>query len=245
MHYYIDGYNMLFRHLPTRKLKIERENLLDEIYQITSLLNLNISIIFDAAFQVGGRRKSHLDSLEILYSAEGETADEYIIDIVSHIANPRSIVVVTNDRSLAAQVRHYSAKVESVELFMQRVKRSYQKRLFHPKKPINKSVEEKKIVISPPITEDLLSQVPIKPPNERDLDYYQRIFEEEYKQIIEEKEKVKDAKRSSKKTRKPKKYTNPFQEGPNKPKKEANELDRWLKAFENRNNYPKDIFDLD
>lgn len=238
MHYYIDGYNMLFRHMPSRNLQAERETLLDELNQKISLLNLDVSIVFDATFQEGGRSRSHLESLEILYSAEGETADEYIIDVISRASNPRSEVVVTNDKMLASHVRHFSAKVESVEAFMQWLNRSYQKRLRNPKKPKTKLVLPKFIppapfipIIAPPFSSTISNDY------ERDVDYYQRIFEAEFQMIEEQKEKDKAAKLPLKKTRRPKTAKNPFQDLPDRPKKEATKMERWLKAFENRSEY--------
>lgn len=233
MHYYIDGYNMLFRHISSSKnLQSEREYLLNELNQKISLLRLDVSIVFDANFREGGRSKSHLKGLEILYSAEGETADQYILDVISHATNPRREVVVTNDKILASHVRHFSAKVETVEMFMQWLNRSYQKRLKNPKKLETKPVLIQPISPPPPI--------PIIPPPllpkidyERDIDYYQRIFEAKFQIIDEQQKKEKAEKRPLKKSRKPKKPKDPFQDLANRPKKEATEMERWLKAFEN------------
>lgn len=229
MRYYIDGYNMLFRQPTFKKLQIEREFLLSGLNRKISLLNLNVSIVFDAAFQAGGRTKSHFASLEILYSAEGETADEYIVDVISHASNPRSLVVVTNDRFLGAQVRHLLAKVESVESFMQQLNRSYQKKFNNPPK-----LKIEKNTLKPEDSvRNILHPVCTKKTFECDVDYYQRVFEAEF-QLIEEKKKEKRAARSSEKVRKFKKVLNPFDEDPVYLKNEVTEMERWLKAFEYR-----------
>ena len=55
MHYLIDGYNLLFRLLHDEKdLQSEREAIIYDLNKKISLIHLNASIVFDAAFQVGG-----------------------------------------------------------------------------------------------------------------------------------------------------------------------------------------------
>lgn len=244
MHYYIDGYNMLFRHSLLRQLKAERESLLKELYEKISYLNFDVSIVFDATFQAGSRAKSHLDNLEILYSAGGETADQYIVDIVSREKHPRRLTIVTNDRSLASQVRYYGAKVESVEVFMQKLNQSYRKKLIDPTKSREKKLENTFVAKVKP-KDALPPLLPAKNMLEHDADYYQRVFEAHYQIMEKERNEIRSLKKAVKKVRHPKKTKSPFEETQVIPKNESDELDRWLEVFENRNNYPKDIFDLE
>src|SRR4051794_8621543 len=77
MHYLIDGYNILFRLLHgSDDLQSQRQAFIYDLNKKISLINLDVSIVFDSTFQIGGRSRTHYDALEILYSAEGETADE-------------------------------------------------------------------------------------------------------------------------------------------------------------------------
>jgi len=224
MHYFIDGYNMLFRTNQSFKdLQTERELLLQELNQKAFLLNLNISVIFDAAYRAGERNRSHLHALEIIYTAERETADEYLIDMTCQMSQPRHIVVVTNDKILASKLRHSSVKIETIEYFKQWLNRSYAKRLNGPK-------EKKKPLISL-ISHPILLKVEELAPKiiqEPELEYYQRVFEKEH-EALKKLEKIK--KRPVKKVRKPKKIEDPF-DPPRLIKEEATEMERWLKAFE-------------
>lgn len=241
MHYYIDGYNMLFRYaLAKRDFQTERENLINELNQKITLLNWDVSIVFDGTFRQGGRSKAHLEMLEILYSAQGETADEYIVDAISQSPHPQREIVVTNDKILASHVRHFSAKVESVDLFMQHLNRSYYKKLNHPVKP---KLLPPKPPASTSITPKPAIALVIPPPqfkveHEREIDYYQRIFETEYQILNEQHEKQRLAKKPAKKIKKAKKPHNLFYEAPYKPAKEVTEMERWRKAFENRSAIP-------
>ena len=80
MHYFLDGYNLLFRLLHNGEdLQSQRDSIIFDLNKKFSLLKLNASIVFDSAFQIGGRTRSHYDALEILYTAKRETADEYIL----------------------------------------------------------------------------------------------------------------------------------------------------------------------
>ena len=55
MHYFIDGYNLLFRLLHgSEDLQSEREAIIYELNKKISLIKLDVAIVFDAAYQIGG-----------------------------------------------------------------------------------------------------------------------------------------------------------------------------------------------
>ena len=99
-------------------MQSQRESIIYDLNKKISLIKLDVSIVFDAAFQIGGRRRSHYNALEILFTGEGETADEYIIDEIKNHPNPHQETVVTSDKKLAWHIRNSSAHTESVEEFM-------------------------------------------------------------------------------------------------------------------------------
>ena len=70
MRYYIDGYNLLFYHDPSlQQLKLNRGLLLDQLNEKAALLNMDLCIVFDAAYQLGEESRSHYKALEIIYTA--------------------------------------------------------------------------------------------------------------------------------------------------------------------------------
>jgi predicted RNA-binding protein with PIN domain len=236
MHYFIDGYNLLFRLIhDNRDLQSQREAIIHDLNQKISLLKLNASIVFDAAFQIGERTRSHYDALEILFTGEGETADEYIVDEIKNSLHPQQETVVTSDKKLAWRVRNRSAHTESVEEFILWLNRSYKNKLRQLKtkkeKPLSTPARP-----PPPVSRSL---VPTKDaPLEAYTDYYTQIFETEWQEILkkEEASQQESAALSAQKKapRRPKKRRDPFETPQTPEEKSATEMERWLKLFEKR-----------
>lgn len=136
MHYFIDGYNLMFRFFnEDDELRAQREMIIEDLN--TKSLDLNVTLVFDAQYQSGEMSRSHYQNLEILFSAQGETADDLILEEIARELRPRQVVVVTSDKKLAWFARRCSAKTESVEQFMDWLNRRYknQLRAFKKAKP--------------------------------------------------------------------------------------------------------------
>jgi predicted RNA-binding protein with PIN domain len=238
MHYFIDGYNLLFRLLHgSEDLQSQREAIIYDLNQKVSLVKIDVSIVFDSTFQIGERTRTHYDQLEILFTAEGETADEYIMDEIKNHAYPQQETVVTSDKKLAWQVRNRSAHTETVEEFILWLNRAYKNRIRQFKK-------EKHTVVTPPPASRKETYYSLVPPKDAPLgtytDYYAQVFESEWQEIlIKEEEKCKQASLaqfSTKKRppRKPKKRKDPFEAPQTPEEKAATETERWLRIFEKR-----------
>lgn len=236
MHYLIDGYNLLFRLLHgSQNLQSEREMIIHDLNKKISLINLEVSIVFDAAYQVGGRSRSHYDALEILFTAERESADEYILEEIQKSPAPQRETVVTSDKKLAQLVRHCSAHTESVEEFIQWLNRSYKNKLRQLKK--DKHIPVPITQPSPP-TKEKSTIPPKEAPLEALEDYYTRLFEAKWQELQKMEQKTKDAKvsqtLSKRPPRKPRQKKDPFQASPTPESQEATEMERWLKIFQQR-----------
>lgn len=229
MHYYIDGYNLLFRtRLREGDLKTQRESIIHDINKKISLINLDsVSIVFDAAYREGLGSRSHFDNLEILFSAQGETADEYILNQLKYCAHPKRETIITSDKTLARLVRHFGAKTQTIEEFTQWLDRLYTNKSL-PSKPIKPTQLPALVVpISKPI-----------PKIQSLVDDYEDIFEKKWQELVQqeqqlEQEKIQLQMLSSK--RKPKlKKKDPFVSAPLSEPSATNETERWLKIFEQR-----------
>ena len=237
MHYFIDGYNLLFRLLHRdENLQSQRSTLVQDLNEKISLLKIDASIVFDGTFQVGESSRSHYHQLEILYTAEGETADDYIMDEIRRHPHPEQETVVTSDKKLAWRVRTRLAHVESVEEFMLRLNRSYKNKLRHLKN--EKELTPPRSPLPPPRR----SVIPnASTPAEECTDYYSQIFEAEWKKI-EESEKQKkqenhELNRDNKPLpRNPKKRRNLFEPELTPEEKAESEMERWQKIFERKLN---------
>ena len=131
MHYLIDGYNLLFRVVQgerTTSLQSLRKEIIESFNQLSLKQKLNLSLIFDAARCAPTElTRGHYDALEIVYTAENQTADEYMIECVSVSKNPAQITVVSSDLKLGKQIRHYGAKTMLIGDFLAFILRKNEK----------------------------------------------------------------------------------------------------------------------
>lgn len=235
MHYFIDGYNLLFRLLHDGEdLQSQREAIIHNLNQKISLLKLEVSIVFDAAFQIGERTRSHYDALEILFTAEGETADEYIIDEIKNNPHPQQETVVTSDKKLAWRIRNRSAHTQSVEEFVLWLNRAYKNKIRQLKKGKQKPATP--VPPRPPPASRSLTP-PKDAPLEAYTEYYSQLFESEWQEILKKEEARKQAPPASpqkRPPRKPKPRNDPFATPQTPEEKAATEMERWLKLFEKR-----------
>lgn len=237
MHYYIDGYNLLFRLMYSHQnLQTQREQIIYDLNRKVSLIKLDVSLIFDAAFQVGDRTRTHYDALEILFTAEGETADEFIIDELKNSSNPRQETIITSDKKLAWLARRCSAHTESVEEFMQWLERSYKNK----RKQLKKAGQQTSPVISSPLP----VAAPISPTIslinatiEERAHYYEEIFETRFHEFVQEEKQHHIKKEETKQKRK---KPSQAKSSPPSNEKSLNDMERWLMAFEKRLSHPPD-----
>lgn len=238
MHYFIDGYNMLFRIIHgDGNLQSQRETFILDLNKKISVLKLDVSIVFDATCQIGERSRSHYDSLEILYTGEGETADEYILDELKNTLDAQQQTIVTSDKKLAWLARLRGAHTEAVEEFISRLNRIYRNKLKQNRfDQARKS--SPKVLNSPPKKESEVLIPPLNSPLESCIDYYTQTFEAEYQQILKEEKKEKLNKKKkepeNKLTKKARHLRDPFQPPQPSQKAEVSDMERWLKIFENR-----------
>lgn len=182
MHYYIDGYNLLFRLMHTgENLQNLREKVIQEINQKAGLINLNVSIVFDAPFKLGEGNRSHYDAIEILFTAEGETADEFLLAQLRSCANPQKETIVTSDKKLAWAARHKSAHTVSVEEFIDWLNRRYKNKLNQLKKPL----PAPRITKAPPPVPKA-SEPASKTSVEECVDYYELTFQAKFEKLLQE-----------------------------------------------------------
>lgn len=119
MHYYIDGYNLLFRiSKDILSLREKRELLLSSL----ATLNINVTVVFDSGLEKHGvEDRSHWQEIEIIYAEKGLTADAHILRELSLSNTPQREVVITSDLKLADQCRRLGAKTQTIEAFLEKM----------------------------------------------------------------------------------------------------------------------------
>lgn len=231
MHYYIDGYNLLFRKsLSSDGLKQEREAIIGFLSEKILECELQATVIFDAQYQPGLGSRTHLKNLEICYTDEGETADAHILRRIKLSKNPHLVTVVTSDHQLSAHVRRLQAQTLEIREFLDFLDKkanSNREKSFLGDKGAKKNLPKLKIA-SPSHTQKEESPPSPKHGIEESFDYYLYHFERKFSLESLDKplkpESFKKRKKEERKGHKPKKSD----------EKVHSEFERWLKLFEER-----------
>jgi hypothetical protein len=145
MHFWIDGYNLLFRITKNyRALKQNERKLLIALNKSITLLKYQVTVVFD------GREKDppealrrNLDSLALIYTPHHQTADDYILEAIADAANPSDEVVVSSDLELLRKAKQKGSKTQTVEEFLSRlVRKKKKKKLDDVERTFNESSSE-------------------------------------------------------------------------------------------------------
>lgn len=122
MHYVIDGYNFFFCIASQiNPLKQTREQFIETLNAEISFHNFDITLVFDSTRENGApfASKKMLSSMEVVFSPQGLSADEYILEMLSCCTTPQNEVIITSDRELAKKARYLGAKTKTIEEFLQ------------------------------------------------------------------------------------------------------------------------------
>lgn len=114
MHYFIDGYNLLFYLSDeTKNLEEAREQIIDSLVDT----KFSLTLVFDGK-RADLPHRMHKGSLEIVYTSKGQSADDYIIEEMSFVKNPKVYTIITSDKKLASICRQMGAYTQSIDLFL-------------------------------------------------------------------------------------------------------------------------------
>ena len=99
----VDGYNIIFAwddlaEIAKHDLDAARRGLLDALSSYTGFKKCRMVVVFDG-YKVKGNpgTKEQFHNLQVVYTAEGETADAYIESLVAQIGNNYNLKVATSD----------------------------------------------------------------------------------------------------------------------------------------------------
>ncbi len=100
---FVDGYNIInawFKLKPTHNYQLEtaRIELIEILSQYQALKGIKIIVVFDAYKVKGGREfREKVDGVEVVYTKEGETADNFIERCIASFKNEFRVRVATSD----------------------------------------------------------------------------------------------------------------------------------------------------
>lgn len=99
----VDGYNVIgaweeLVDLKRKDIGLARERLIDILTEYQAFTNDRVIIVFDALYVKGTESRQSVNTVEIIYTNEDETADECIERLVSTLKNVRNqVYVATSD----------------------------------------------------------------------------------------------------------------------------------------------------
>lgn len=119
MLYLVDAYNWLLR-TSVREIISSRdlENWIESTAELLRACNKRCSLIFDGTKSPDALRRYSLQGIEVVFTAQGQTADEYILEVL-RAARRNSCKVVTSDRRLARLAEELGADNLSIAAFTQ------------------------------------------------------------------------------------------------------------------------------
>jgi predicted RNA-binding protein with PIN domain len=118
----VDGYNVSMLAWPDATPAEQRERLCDALAEFHLRFRCPVVLVFDGA-DVEGVRPPRRPGLSVVFSAEGQEADEVVVDEVA--ARPASVpvIVVSSDAWVRSQSEAEGAEVLSSALFLDVLKR--------------------------------------------------------------------------------------------------------------------------
>ncbi|NMB26474.1 MAG: NYN domain-containing protein [Tissierellia bacterium] len=100
---FIDGYNVInswnnLKELSSINLEVAREELIEIMAEYQHYSNIKIIIVFDAHMvKTNSGKRETIKGVEVVYTKENETADQYIEKILDDIGRVKKVRVATSD----------------------------------------------------------------------------------------------------------------------------------------------------
>ncbi len=118
----IDGYNLLFQ-MGIQALTLEqaRKRIMEFLEAIAQKSHLTLLCVFDGKREKGlGFSRVYFGCMEVIYTADGISADEHIIDELKRAKHPGNFLVVTSDKQLAQEAKHCRSRILETSEFLQK-----------------------------------------------------------------------------------------------------------------------------
>jgi hypothetical protein len=106
----VDGYNVAMLGWPDEPLAEQRARLLDTLDDLANRCGVSIQVVFDGA-EVGPAPPAKNRQVRVQFSPPGVIADDELRRLVAGLPPASPVVVATNDRALAADLRRMGANV--------------------------------------------------------------------------------------------------------------------------------------
>ena len=123
----IDGYNVIYtdddlRRTACKHLQTARERLIDLLKGYVNDRRVQVTVVFDGRGGMADAESILPGSLQVVFSAAGQTADELILSAIRRSGNPRAYVVVSSDMAdIGRAARELGCEVMGSKRFLDRL----------------------------------------------------------------------------------------------------------------------------
>jgi predicted RNA-binding protein with PIN domain len=114
----VDGYNVAKLGWPKLTLEHQRARCVDLAEDIAKRFGTNVTVVFDGS-TVPGATAPTRRLVRVRFSPEGVTADDVLREEVAGLPTDTPIVVVTNDKAVATDVRSHGANTMTSEQWLE------------------------------------------------------------------------------------------------------------------------------
>ena len=156
---FVDGYNVInswknLKEIKDYSYESSRLQLIDILQNYSAFNGYKMFIIFDAQLLKGSvRKKEKQGNLVVVFTKEGETADDYIERMVNNIGRKSEVCVVTSD-SLEQQVafQRGATRMSSLEFYhevistQKKIKLSIEKKYFEKRNYLEDRIDENTLI---------------------------------------------------------------------------------------------------
>jgi predicted RNA-binding protein with PIN domain len=134
MHYYIDGFNLLFKMTKGyADMRMRKREILLSLNTAAVLYTLDLTIVFDGK-QVDQPLavRTNLDELRIIYTPFHQTADTYLLSLLDYETDLDEITIISSDREVTGKAKQKGAHILSSENFLIFLDKKSKKQLREP-----------------------------------------------------------------------------------------------------------------
>lgn len=100
---FVDGYNIInswddLRELSSISLEVAREELIEIMAEYQHYSDIKVIVVFDAHMvKSNSGKKENIKGVDVVFTKESETADQYIEKVLDSIGRVKSVKVATSD----------------------------------------------------------------------------------------------------------------------------------------------------
>lgn len=117
----IDGYNLMYRMEVTGTLEQKRERMLEALAEFLTINPAEMLVVFDGKNNPSMHRgKEVKHGIKIFYSANGEIADDYIMEMIEkRTGKAKNYLIVSSDRQITSFAKEHFMKIMTSDEFVE------------------------------------------------------------------------------------------------------------------------------